>query len=109
MLAVVEDGASELGNDVVAIDVYAIGDVRPGVTEVLETRLDPCEETCTLALVRLVDGLIAVSEDTGGIALPEIVPDDSPLLALAVDKTLEPRLVGENVKGDVVPFVVTQP
>lgn len=36
-----EDCVTELGNVIVASDVYAIGDVPPGVTEGLDTRLDP--------------------------------------------------------------------
>jgi hypothetical protein len=93
----------------VASDVYAIGDVSPGVTEELEIRLDPCEETWRLELVRLVDGLVAVLEDTGAIALLDATVDDRPVLVVTVGKTLEPVFVGENVKGDVDPFVVTQP
>ena len=41
VLVVGEDGATELGSVVVASDVYAIGDVPPGVTKELDTRLDP--------------------------------------------------------------------
>ena len=53
--------------------------------------------------------MTAVFEDTGTIALLDVAVSDCPVLALTVGKTLEPRLVGENVKGDVDPFVVTQP
>lgn len=44
VLVVGESSATELGS-VVASDVYAIGDVPPGVNEELGTRLDSCEET----------------------------------------------------------------
>ena len=45
VLVVGEDSTLELGIVVVASDVYAIRDVRPGVAEESEIRLDPCEET----------------------------------------------------------------
>lgn len=102
VLVVGEDGATELGSVVVASDVYEIG-------EELDTRLDPCEEAVRLELVRPVDGLIAVFEDTSTTALLDVTVSDCPELALTVGKILESRLVGENVKGDVDPFVVTQP
>lgn len=48
-------------------------------------------------------------EGTGTVAPLDVAVSDRPVLALTVGKILEPRLVGENVKGDVDPFVVTQP
>lgn len=45
VLVVGEGSATELGSVVVASDVYAFGDVPPGVNEELGTRLDSCEET----------------------------------------------------------------
>jgi hypothetical protein len=44
VLVVGEDGAKGLESVAVASDVYAIGDVFPGVIEELDTRLDCCEE-----------------------------------------------------------------
>jgi hypothetical protein len=83
--------------------------VPPGAIEELDTKLDPCEETWRLELVRLADGLIAVFEDSSALALMDVTASDCPVLALAVGKTLEPGSVRENVKGDVDPFVVAQP
>lgn len=48
-------------------------------------------------------------EETDTISPLDVVVRDRPVLSLTVGKILEPRLVGENVKGDVDPFVVTQP
>ena len=48
-------------------------------------------------------------EDTGAIALLDAAVNDRPVLVVTVGKALEPVFVGENVKGDVDPFVVTQP
>jgi hypothetical protein len=107
-LVVVEGGVSELGLIVVAPDAYPIGDVSPDVTEELGTRLDPCERTWRLELVRL-DGLVAVFEDTSVIALLDAPVGERVVLIVTVGDSLEPKLVGENVKGDVDPFVVTQP
>ena len=59
--------------------------------------------------MRLADGLIAVFEDSSVLTLLHVTASDCPVLALAVGKTLEPGSVRENVKGDVDPFVVTQP
>ena len=59
--------------------------------------------------MRLADGLIAVFEDASALALLDVTASDRPVLALAVGKTLELGPVRENVKGEVDPFVVTQP
>lgn len=59
--------------------------------------------------MRLVDGLMAVFEGTGALALLDVIACDCPVLALAVGKTLELGPVREKVKGDVDPFVVTHP
>ena len=48
-------------------------------------------------------------EDTGAIALLDTTVGDRAVDVVTVGKTLEPEFVGENVKGDVDPFVVTQP
>lgn len=109
VLVVGEDGATELGSVVVAPDVYGVGDVPPGAIEELDTKLDFCEESWRLELVRLADGIIAVFEDTSALALLDVTASDLPVLALAVGKTLKLGLVRENVKGEVDPFVVTQP
>jgi len=58
--------------------------VKPGATDVSDTRLDPCEETQELKAALLLVRLTAVFGGADGID-------------------------GENVKGDVDPFVVTQP
>lgn len=109
MLVVGEDGATELGSVVVAPGVYGIGDVPPGAIEELDTKLDLCEESWRLELVRLADGMKAVFEDTSALALLDVNVSDGPVLALAGGKTLELGPVRENVKGEVDPFVVTQP
>lgn len=108
VLVVGEDGTTELGSVVVAPGVYGIGDVPPGAIEELNTKLDPCEDNWRLELVRLADGLIAVFEDASALALLDVTASDRPVLALA-GKTLELGPVRENVKGEVDPFVVTQP
>ena len=48
-------------------------------------------------------------EDTGALTLLDASVDDFAVLVVTVGKTLEPKFVGGNVKGDVDPFVVTQP
>ena len=109
VLVVRVDGATELGSVVVAPDVYGVGDVPTDAFEELDTKLDPCEETWRLELVRLADGLIAVFEDSSALALLDVTASDCPVLVPAVGKTLELGPVRENVKGEVDPFVVTQP
>jgi hypothetical protein len=53
--------------------------------------------------------LVAVFEDTGASTLLGATVNNFAVLVITVGKTLEPEFVGENVKGDVDPFVVTQP
>jgi hypothetical protein len=53
--------------------------------------------------------LEAVFEDTGSFTLLDASVDGFAVLVVTAGKTLEPKFVGENVKGDVDPFVVTQP
>ena len=48
-------------------------------------------------------------EDTGAIALLDATVGGRAVLVVILGRTLEPKFVGENVKGDVDPFVVTQP
>ena len=109
VLVVRVDGATELGSVVVAPDVYGVGDVPTDAFEELDTKLDPCEKNWGLELVRLADGFIAVFEETSALALLDVTASDCPVLVPAVGKTLELGPVRENVKGEVDPFVVTQP
>ncbi len=48
-------------------------------------------------------------EDTGSFTLLDASVDDFAVLVVTAGKIMEPKFVGENVKGDVDPFVVTQP
>ena len=109
VLVVGKDGATELERVVMAADVYEIGVEPPGAIEELDTKLDLCEETWRPELVRLTDGMVAASVDTSALALLDVTASDRPVLALVVGKALELGSVRENMKGDVDPFVVTQP